>query len=479
MNFRIIIYILGLVLKIETAAMALPLICAFCYKETSEINTFIICMAICLATGILLSAKTPKNKAMYAKEGFSTVALSWIVLSLFGALPFFISGYIPNYIDAFFEIVSGFTTTGASVLTDVESLPRSILMWRSFSHWLGGMGVLVFLLAIQPITGGSSVYLIKAESPGPSVSKLVPKVRSTALLLYGIYIALTVIQTFLMLGGGEDLFTALTLTFGTAGTGGFSILNSGIASYSAYTQYVITIFMILFGVDFTLYYILIFKDLKTIIKSDEVKTYFIIIISAIVLIFINTRGIFASVEEALRHIAFTVGSVITTTGYATTDYNAWPEFSKTIIVALMFIGACAGSTGGGIKVSRIIILFKSIIKEIRTIAHPRTVLKIKMNGTLVEHETVRSVNVYMSAYVIIFSVALLLISLDNFDFTTNFTAIAATINNIGPGLNAVGPAGNFSQFSGLSKLVMSICMLTGRLEIFPMLILFSPRSWKK
>lgn len=479
MNLKIIFTILGSVLKIEAACMSVPLICAFCYNEANEIKTFLICMALSLLFGFALSLKKPKNKTIYAREGFSAVALSWIMLSVFGALPFTISGAIPSFVDAFFEIVSGFTTTGASILTDVEVLPKSLLIWRSFSHWLGGMGVLVFLMALLPLSGGSNVYLLKAESPGPSVSKLVPKVRSTALLLYGIYIALTFIQIIFMLAGKVDFFTALTLTFGTAGTGGFSILNSGIAGYSPYIQYVITVFMILFGIDFSLYYILIFKNIKDFFKSDELKAYLLIISTSVLLIFLNSRELFKTAEEAFRHIAFSVGSIITTTGYATTDFNLWPEFSKVILVMLMFIGACAGSTGGGIKVSRVLILIKSIIKEIRTMAHPRTVLKIKMNGRNVEHETVRGVNVYMAAYIIIFFAGFLIISLDNFDFTTNFTAIAATINNIGPGLNMVGPTGNFSQFSDLSKIVMSICMLIGRLEIFPMLLLFSPYTWKK
>ena len=416
---------------------------------------------------------------MYAREGFVTVALSWILMSLFGAIPFVISGSIPNFFDAFFETVSGFSTTGASILTNVEALPKSFLMWRSLSHWIGGMGVLVFLMAIVPLSGGGNVHLLKAETTGPSVSKLVPKVKSTALILYAIYIALTVIQIILLLCGGLDLFSSLTLSFGTAGTGGFSILNSGIASYTPYVQYVITIFMILFGIDFSLYYALLFREFKTVLKSSEVKVYLGVIAMAILLIFINCRWMFDTVEEAFRNIAFTVGSIITTTGYATTDFNLWPEFSKAIIIIIMLTGACAGSTGGGIKISRIIILLKSIGKEVRTSVHPRTTLKLKMNGRIIPHETVRGVNVYMAAYVMIFFASFLIISLDNFDFTTNFTATLATLNNIGPGFNIVGPMGNFSEFSGLSKIVMSICMLIGRLEIFPMLLLLSPHTWTK
>lgn len=479
MNYKMIIYILGMVLKIEAASMLIPLVCALCFKESQETYVWIVCIAICLITGMLFSFKQPTKKSMYAREGFVAVALSWIFMSLFGSLPFVISGYIPNFADAFFEIVSGFTTTGASILTNVEALPKSLLMWRSLSHWIGGMGVLVFLMAIVPLSGGGNVHLLKAESPGPSVSKLVPKVKSTAIILYAIYIALTFIQIILLLFGGLDLFSSLTLSFGTAGTGGFSILNTGIASYSPYVQYVITIFMILFGIDFSLYHALLFREAKNILKSSELKVYLGIIAMSILLIFINTKWMFNTVEEAFRHISFTVGSIITTTGYTTTDFNLWPEFSKVIIVILMFIGACAGSTGGGIKVSRILILIKSIGKEVRTSVHPRTTLKLKMNDRIIPHETVRGVNVYMAAYVMIFFGALLLISLDNFDFTTNFTAIAATLNNIGPGLNIVGPTGNFSAFSELSKVIMSVCMLIGRLEIFPMLLLFSPHTWAK
>lgn len=479
MNYKMIIYILGSVLKIEAACMLIPLICALCYSEFSEVYVLTGCILLCALFGALLTFRQPAKKTMYAREGFVSVALSWIFMSIFGALPFVVSGYIPNFADAFFETVSGFTTTGASILTNVEALPKSLLMWRSLTHWIGGMGVLVFLMAILPLSGGNNMYLMKAESPGPSVGKLVPKVKSTAMLLYAIYIVMTVIQIVLLLLGGLNLFESLTLSFGTAGTGGFSILNSGISTYSPYVQYVITIFMILFGIDFSLYYALLLKETKKILKSDELKAYLGIIALSILLIFINSRWLFATVEEAFRHISFTVGSIITTTGYATTDYNLWPEFSKIIIVMLMFIGACAGSTGGGIKVSRIIILLKSIFKEVRTSVHPRTTLKIKMNGRIIEHETIRGVNVFMASYIAIFAGALLIISLDNYDFTTNFTAIAATINNIGPGLGMVGPIGNFSAFSVLSKAVMSVCMLVGRLEIFPMLLLFSHHTWAK
>lgn len=479
MNYKMIMNILGWMLKIEAACMLLPLACTFIYSETNACIAFLVVIGLCLLTGTLLTMLKPKNKAMYAKEGFVTVALCWIFISAFGALPFVISGNIPSYIDAFFETASGFSTTGASILTDVEALSKSMIMWRSFTHWLGGMGVLVFLMAILPMAGGGNLYLLRAESPGPSVGKLLPKVKATAKLLYTIYIVFTLIQIVLLLLGGLDLFDSLAIAFGTAGTGGFAIKNSGFAEYTPYIQYVVTIFMILFGIDFGLYYMLFFKERKAFLKSTELRVYIGIIALAILFMCINTRGMFATLEECIRHVSFTVGSIITTTGFATTDFNLWPELSRTIIVLLMFIGACAGSTGGGIKVSRVIILLKSIVKEVRTSAHPRITLKIKMNDKMVEHETVRGVNVFMAAYVVIFIAAVLIISLDNFDFTTNFTAIAATLNNIGPGLNEVGPMSNFAAFSPLSKLVMSFCMLTGRLEIFPMLLLFSPYTWKK
>ncbi len=479
MNYRMISHILGWVLKIEAVAMILPLICCFIYNEGAAMFSFAVCIAVCLVLGTALTMFHPANKTMYAKEGFVTVALSWIVISLIGAVPFVISGSIPSYVDAFFEMSSGFSTTGASILTDVEALPKSMIMWRSLSHWIGGMGVLVFLMAILPLSGNGNLYLLKAESPGPSVSKLVPKVKSTAKMLYTLYVIFTAIEIALLLLGGLDWFEALTLSFGTAGTGGFAILNSSIGSYSPYIQYVITIFMILFGIDFSLYYVLFFKEARLIFKSDELKGYLGIILLAILFIFINSRHMFDTSAEAFRHISFAVSSIITTTGYCTTDFNLWPEFSKAILVLLMFAGACAGSTGGGIKISRIIILLKSIIKEVRIYAHPRTTVKLKMNDRLLEHETVRGVNVFMAAYIVIFVISLLIISIDNFDFTTNFTAIAATLNNIGPGLNMVGPVGNYAAFSPLSKIVMSLCMLTGRLEIFPMLLLFSPYTWKK
>jgi len=478
MNYRVILHTLGWVLNIEAAAMCLPLVCSLLYGETSMAKIFLVCIALCLVIGISLTVKPLKKKSMYAKEGFICVALSWIILSIFGALPFIFSG-TASIVDSLFETVSGFSTTGASILTDVEALPKGLLFWRSFTHWLGGMGVLVFLVAILPLAGGSNLHLIKAESPGPSVSKLVPKVRSTAKILYLMYLVLTAIQLILMLLGGMNLFDALTLTFGTAGTGGFTILNSGCATYSPYIQIVITVFMILFGINFSLYYLLLLGKIRDVLRSEELHAYLGIILISIVIIVLDCKDMYQSISESIRHAAFQVGSIITTTGYATTDFDLWPSLSKTVIVLLMFIGAMAGSTGGGIKVSRIVILVKSIIKEIFSTVHPNATRKVSIDGRPVEHEVVRGINAYMAAYVIIFAVSTLVICIDNLDLVTNFTAVTATLNNIGPGLSQVGPTCNFSIFSDFSTLVLTADMLIGRLEIFPFLVLFAPSTWRK
>ena len=479
MNYRTILYTLGWVLNIEAACLALPAVCAVCYGEMFYLKYIAISIGLCLVFGIPLTCSAPQNKAMYAKEGFITVALSWTVMSIFGSMPFLLSGAIPNVADAIFETVSGFSTTGATILTDVEALPKSLLFWRSFTHWIGGMGVLVFLVALLPLSGGGNFHLMRAESTGPAVSKIVPKVKSSAKIIYLIYIAMTALEIVLLLCGGLDVFSALTLSFGTAGTGGFGILNSGAADYSSYVQIVITVFMFLFGIDFSLYYLVLIGKLKDAVKSEEMRAYVGIVVFSIALITVNISSMFANIGEAVKHSAFQVASVITTTGYATTDFNLWPEFSKALLVALMLVGACAGSTGGGIKVSRVLILLKSIIKEIKVAAHPKSTMKINMNGRPVDHETVRAVNVYMGTFMVITVTSVLLISLDNFDFTTTLTSVIATLNNIGPGLNLVGPMGNFSVFSDLSKIIFSLLMLIGRLEIFPMLILFSFRTWKK
>ncbi len=478
MNYRMILNILGWVLKFEAAAMLLPFVCSLIYMETAALS-FVICILLCFLCGFFLARIKPKSKIMYSKDGFTAVALSWIVISIFGALPFIISGSMSNFADALFETVSGFTTTGASILSDVESFPKGVVFWRSFTHWIGGMGVVVFLVAVLPLSGGNNLYLLKAESPGPSVSKLVPKVRATAKILYSIYSVMTLIEIVILLIGGMDIFEAITISFGTAGTGGFAVRNSSMADYSSFIQNTVTIFMILFGVNFSLYYLVLVRKFKEVLRSEEFRTYILIIIVSTTLICINSYHLFDGPGSAVKHSAFQVASIMTTTGYATDDFNRWPVFSKTILVILMLIGACAGSTGGGIKVSRIIIALKTVAKELILTAHPKSTRKITMDKRIVEHETIRSINVFIMAYAVIFVASTLIISIDNFDFTTNFTAVAATINNIGPGLNAVGPTGNFGGFSNISKIVLTFDMLIGRLEIFPILMLFSPYTWRK
>lgn len=477
MNYKIIKYIVGAVLLFESIFMLPACIIALIYQECSGIS-LLITAVLCFLVGTLLRRGKLDAKNMYAKEGFVAVALCWVVLSAFGALPFVISGSIPSYIDALFEVVSGFTTTGSSILPEVEALPHCLLFWRSFTHWIGGMGVLVFVMAIIPLTGGSTMYLMKAESPGPSVGKLVPKVKSTAVILYKMYLFLSILQLVFLLAGGMPLFDSLCTMFGTAGTGGFGIKNDSIAGYSTYLQGVITVFMILFGVNFNIYYLLRLKKFKDATRSVEVRAYFAIIAVSIALITINISGMFPNLFQAFHHAAFQVGTIITTTGFATTDFDLWPTFSRTILVMLMFIGACAGSTGGGIKVSRIVILCRSIGKELDYIVHPHHVKKLKLDGRVVDHSVVRSVNVFIASYLVVFALSVLLISIDNFSFTTNFTAVAATINNIGPGLEMVGPTRNFALFSDFSKVVLIFDMLAGRLELFPILILFSRSTWR-
>ncbi len=478
MNYSIIRYILGWIFNFQAFAMIFPCIVSIIYGE-NEVWVFTLCIALCLVLGVPLTFRKPKNRVFFAREGFVAVALSWILLSISGALPFIISGCIPNVIDAVFETVSGFTTTGSSILADVESLPHSILFWRSFTHWLGGMGVLVFLLMILPMNGGYQMFLMKAESPGPSVSKLVPKVRTTAMILYGIYMLMSVVQVILLLIGNMPLFDALCTTFGSAGTGGFGIKNDSMTSYSAYNQVVTGIFMMLFGINFNVYFLLFRRKPRQALKCEEARWYVGIIAVSTGIITVFIANMYGSVGEALRHAFFQVSSIITTTGYATTDFNLWPEIPRVILVMLMFIGACAGSTGGGIKVSRMIILVKSIGKELKQIIHPNTLAKIRLDGKVVEHETVRSVNVFLVAYFLIFAISVLLISIDNKDLISNFTAVAATFNNIGPGLELVGPTQNFGVYSDFSTFVLTIDMLAGRLEIFPLLILFMKDTWKR
>ena len=473
-----IIYVLGTVFKLEGFFLLIPVLCSLLYREQEGLP-FLITGVISLGIGFLASFRKPDNHAFFLREGCVTTALSWILLSVVGSVPFVLTGEIPSFLNALFETVSGFTTTGASILTDVESMSHTALLWRSFTHWIGGMGVLVFLLAVIPLTGGGTINLMRAESPGPSVGKLVPKVKSTARILYLIYFGMTVTEIVLLLLAGMPVFDAFTLSFGTAGTGGFGVLNSSIGGYTPLMQWIITIFMILFGVNFNAYYFILFYHFKKALEMEEVRWYLGIIAASAAAIFFNIRHLYGSVFEALTHAAFQVGSIITTTGYSTTDFDLWPTFSKVILVLLMFIGACAGSTGGGFKVSRLVILCKTLKKEIISYIHPKSIVKIKMDGAPIEHDVLRSTNVYFITFILIFSGSVLLVSLENQDLVTTFTAVAATFNNIGPGLSMVGPTQNFGHFGVFTKYVLMFDMLAGRLELFPLLIFFHPGIWKQ
>ena len=458
--------------------MAVPIVTGIIYHE-EETFAFIIVGVLSYLLGHFVSRKKPKNTMFYLKEGCVVTALSWILISVVGAIPFMLTGEIPNFIDAMFETSSGFTTTGASILTDVVALSHASLIWRSFTHWIGGMGVLVFLLAVIPMSGGSNINLMRAESPGPSVGKLVPKIKSSASILYRIYFGMTVAQFVILLFTKMPAFDALCITFGSAGTGGFGVRNDSCGSYTALQQWIIAVFCVMFGVNFNFYYFILARDIKKSLKMEEVRTYFCIIATSVILIFFNIRGSFHTVESALRAAFFQVGSIITTTGYSTVDFNLWPTFSKAILVLLMFIGACAGSTGGGFKVSRIIIAFKTVLKEANSYIHPKSVKKIKMDGEAVEHDVIRSINVYTITYLTIFVLSVLLVSIEGKDLVTSFTSVTATYNNIGPGLAQVGPASNFAGMSYFSKIVLIFDMIAGRLELFPILILFHPAVVKE
>ena len=479
MNYGMIVYMLGWICLFEAMFMALPLMVAVIYQEPAG-WAYLMVLVLCAVLGLLLTRRKVKNRKIYGRDGLVIVAFCWIVLSIFGAAPFVISGDIPSFTDALFETISGFTTTGSSILNDVEALSRANLFWRSFTHWVGGMGVLVFILALLPIkAGGAGMYIMRAESPGPRVRKLVPKIKTTAMILYAIYFGMTVLQIILMLLAGTPLFDAMVLSFGSAGTGGFAIKNDGLASYTNLQQAIVTVAMILFGVNFNFYYLLLRRKPRQALACTEVWAYLGIIAASILVITIQVLPGFETVYQAFHHTAFQVSSIITTTGYSTADFNEWNALSKTILVLIMFVGACAGSTGGGIKVSRIIILLKGVRKEVMRVCHPRSIKKVKMDGHSLEHEAVHSVYAFVIIYICIFVVSLLVITLDEKDLVTNFTAVAATINNIGPGLNIVGPAGNFSSFSDLSKFVLMFDMLAGRLELLPLLVLFVPSTCKK
>ena len=477
MNGSMIRYILGYILKTEAILLLLPCAIAGIYGETEGFSYWITAL-LCAMCGFLISSRRPKNTVFYLKEGCVATSLGWIFLSFFGCLPFLFTGEISSFTDALFETVSGFTTTGASILSNVEALSHCSLFWRSFTHWIGGMGVLVFLLAIIPLSGGSHFNLMRAESPGPSVGKLVPKVKYTARILYLIYFALTLLEILLLTAGRMPLFEAVNTSFGTAGTGGFGMKNDSMASYSPYLQWVVTIFMILFGVNFNAYYLLLFRKIKKVLHMEEVRYYLLIILIAIAIIFTNILNTSAGVFDALTHASFQVASIITTTGFSTVDFNLWSQTCKSVLVLLMFIGACAGSTGGGIKVSRFVILIKTIAKELNSYIHPKSIKKIEFEKKPVEHEVVRAVNVYFITFMIVFATSVFAISFEGKDLITNFTAVAATINNIGPGLEMVGPSQNFSIFFPFSKYVLIFDMLAGRLELFPLLLLFHPTLWK-
>lgn len=481
MNYSMIKNTLGWLLLFETAFFAVPLITAIAYGERAFFS-FLIAMAITAALGGLLIYKKPKDTSIYAREGFVIVALSWIVMSIFGSLPFLFAGTTGSFVDALFETVSGFTTTGASIFPAVEDLPKSILMWRSFTNWVGGMGVLVFIMAFLPLGGGHGMHIMRAESPGPEVSKLVPRMKSTAKILYIIYLALTVILFFVLLIAKMPVFDAINTAFSTAGTGGFGFKNDSFLSVSAAQQIIVTVFLLLFSINFNSYYLVLRLKFKDALNS-EVRVFLLIVAVAIAVITLNIYSDpslgFSSVWEAMRHSAFTVSSIISTSGFATVNFDLWPELSKTVLVIIMFIGACAGSTAGGIKVSRIIILFKGFVREIQMLIHPRQVKKITIDERPVGHEVIRSVNAYIACYFLVFVASIIAISFDGGDLVTNFTAVAATLNNIGPGLGAVGPASNYLWLSSFSKTVLIFDMLIGRLELFPMLILFAPTTWKR
>jgi len=478
MNKSIIRFILCKVLQFEGIFLLLPVIVSFVYKEKIGLWYLLVAVAAFMV-GTLGGIVKPKNKVFYAREGFVTVSLSWIVLSLVGALPFTISGEIPNYVDAFFETVSGFTTTGASILTDVEAMSQTGMFWRCYTNWIGGMGVLVFIMAIVPLSGSHNMHLMRAESPGPEVGKLVPKVKETAKILYGIYLGLTVILIIAYLLTGMNLYDSLIIAFATMGTGGFANLNASVGGYSHASQVVSIVFMILCGVNFNAYFFILRRKGKDFFKLAEVRAYLGILFAVAIIITFQIRSFYGSFYEAFHHATFQTASIMTTTGFSSADFNAWPTLSKALLVMLMIIGACAGSTGGGIKVSRVMILLRTVARELSHLTHPRSVRKVRLNGAAVSEETVKGVTSYIVAYITVVIISTLVVALDGFDFTTTLTSIFATIGNIGPGLEMVGPTGNYFAYSNLSKIVLSFDMLAGRLEIFPMLVLFYVGTWRK
>ncbi len=481
MNYKLLFNLLGRILCAEGIFMLPAAVVSIYYKEAGSFRSILISAVVTIIFGVLLMLPRPKTRKNYsAGEGFITVAMAWVILSLFGALPFYIGGEIPSYIDSVFETISGFTTTGASILPNVEALSQGLLYWRSFTHWLGGMGVLVFILAINPLRRGSGqdVYLLRAESPGPTVDKLVPKLHQSAKILYIIYIGMTLIEIVILLIGGMPFFDALTLSFGTAGTGGFALRADSIGSYSLFLQGVITVFMALFGVNFGIYYLLLQKRFKLAFRNEELRMYIAIMLGASILIAINTRSMYDNWFLAFHHSAFQVSSIMTTTGYATVDFNLWPEFSKVILLLIMIVGACGGSTGGGIKVSRLLLLMKSLRVELKRFFSPRAVLVAHMDGKPVGEPTLRGVSLFMTSYLLIMAVSIALLSLNNYGIETSVSAVLACLNNIGPGLGFVGPMSSYAVFGDGTKLLLCANMLLGRLEILPMLMLFTPSAWR-
>ena len=474
-----IVYIIAKMLGVEGAVLLIPAFVAFLYGD-SDVIQFLIVSAVLGAIFFIFGRKRPENKVIYAKEGLVIVGLAWILWSLFGALPFVLTGSIPSYVDAFFETVSGFTTTGSTILTDIEALPKGVAFWRSLTHWIGGMGVLVFVMMLTSLDDEHSMHLMRAEVPGPEADKLVPKARATARILYLMYFVLTAAEVVFLMFGGMSFYDALLHSFSTAGTGGFSNRNASVAYYdSAYIDGVITVFMILFGVNFNLYFLIRLKNWKDALKNEELHAYLGIIAGAVAIVTVNILGIYGNIVHAFRYASFQVASVITTTGFCTADFNLWPELSKVVLLCIMVIGACAGSTGGGIKVSRFLILVKSIKQEVRRMLHPKAVTIVKINGKRVGNDTIRSVYIYFISYILVMMVSILLVSINNFDFATTFSSVLTTLNNVGPGISMVGPVENFHMFSPLSKLVFCMDMLLGRLEIFPYLLLMSPELWRR
>ena len=479
MNKKMTAYIIGRMLGVEALVLLIPAFVSVLYRE-DDWKYFLITSAVLLFIYLVIGRKKPNNSKIYGKEGFVIIASAWLLWSLFGALPFTLSGAIPSYVDAVFETISGFTTTGSTILTDIAAMPKGLNFWRCLTHWIGGMGVLVFVMVIVSLEDNNSMHLMRAEVPGPETDKLVPKARNTAKILYGMYLGLTVIQVIFLLLGGMDLYDSIIHSFSTAGTGGFGNRNNSIEYYdSAYIEGVITVFMILFGINFNMYYFLLLKKFKAVFQNEEVRTYLGVILGSTLLITVNILSIYKTPLKAFRYAVFQVASVITTTGFMSADYNLWPEFSKCILLFIMVVGACAGSTGGGMKVSRILIAIKSIGREMKRMLHPKSVNIVKVNGKKVSDDTLHGVYMYFIAYVAVFSISVLLISINNFDFATSFSGVLTTLNNVGPGIAALGPIENFSKFSDFSKIIFSLDMIIGRLEIFPFLLLFFPDLWRR